>query len=149
MITGDEGAYDESLVDQWTFLDDDQEVLSKRDKTGKTIKRDIFTQRNDTFENVLETHRIRCNSLGKYSNESSCQSIFKGGATNTIVKMPDHIGAGPYARVVSLTRISSLNKRDTTEDYELVTDYDLAAAADEEKGNVNFRIDYTNLLEYW
>lgn len=149
MITGDEDAYDESLVDQWTFLDDDQQVLSKRDSAGKKIKRDIFTKREDTFDNVVETHRITCNSLGKYANETRCQSIFKGGAKNTIVKMPDHAGAGPYARIISLEPVAS-SKRDTTQqEYELVTDYDLAAAAEEEKGNVNFRIDYTNLLEYW
>ncbi|OBT62696.1 hypothetical protein VE03_07107 [Pseudogymnoascus sp. 23342-1-I1] len=149
MITGDEDAYDESLVDQWTFLDDDQQVLSKRDSAGKKIKRDIFTKREDTFDNVVETHRITCNSLGKYANETRCQSIFKGGAKNTIVKMPDHAGAGPYARVISLEPVTSSKRATTQQEYELVTDYDLAAAAEEAKGNVNFRIDYTNLLEYW
>ncbi|KAK9413532.1 hypothetical protein SUNI508_11854 [Seiridium unicorne] len=149
MITGDTSAYDESLVDQWTFLDDDSEELSKRDTKGKAKKRDLFTNNGDTFSNVVETHRIKCNSPLRYGNETGCQSIFKGGARNTIVKMPDHVGAGPYARVVSLERVAS-NKRDTTEEeYELTTDYDLAAAAEEEKGAVNFRIDYTNLLEYW
>jgi hypothetical protein len=149
MITGDTSAYDESLVDQWSFLEDDDSEVSKRDVGGKLKKRNIFEKRTDTFENVVETHRIRCKSLVKFGNETGCQSIFKGGARNTIVKMPDHIGAGPYARVVSLERIES-TKRDTTEeDFELVTDYDLAAAAEEEKGDVNFRIDYTNLQEYW
>nr|WBV74231.1 putative chitinase [Pestalotiopsis kenyana] len=150
MITGDTDAYDESLVDQWTFLDDDEEELSKRDLKGKPIKRDIFTKRDDVFKNVVETHRIRCSSsILKNSSETACQSIFSGGARNTIVKMPSHVGAGPYARVISLEPIQSL-KRDTTETtYELVTDYDLSAAAEEEMGDVNFRVDYTNLLEYW
>lgn len=94
IITGDTSAYDESLVDQWTFLDDDSSEVSKRGINGKAIKRNLFASGNDTFQNVVETHRIRCNSLLKYANETGCQSIFKGGAPNTIVKMPDHIGAG-------------------------------------------------------
>lgn len=39
--------------------------------------------------------------------------------------------------------------RDTSQVYELTVHYDLAAASEEEKGDVNFRIDYTNLLNYW
>ncbi|KAH6655949.1 hypothetical protein BKA67DRAFT_675964 [Truncatella angustata] len=149
MITGDTDAYDESLVDQWTFLDEDSTEITKRDVNGNTKKRSIFKTATDTFENVVETHRIRCSSLVRYNNETGCQSIFNGGARNTIVKMPDHIGAGPYARVVSLERILSAKRDTTEEEFELVTDYDLAAASEEDKGNVNFRIDYTNLLEYW
>lgn len=149
MITGDTAAYDESLVDQWEFLDGDQQALSKRYGDGKPIRRDIFTARNDTFDNVVETHYIRCTSLLRSKNGTGCQSIFEGGAKNTIVKMPDHIGAGPFARVVSLEPVSSMKRSTTEQVYELVTDYDFAAAAEEEKGDVNFRIDYTNLLEYW
>lgn len=155
MIDSDESAYDESLVDQWSFLDDSTSTLSKRESNLKQ-KRDIFTFRNDTFDNVVETYRIQCKSL--FFNMTGCQSIFKGGASNTFVKLPPHIGSGPYARVISLIpegstvngtkRGSHISPRSSTEVYDLTVDYDLASAA-QEKGDVNFRIDYTNLLEYW
>ncbi|KAL7651280.1 hypothetical protein ACMYSQ_011013 [Aspergillus niger] len=151
MIDGDTSAYDESLVDQWTFLTDEQE-LSKRDL--KAYKRSsIFESRNDTFENVVETYHIQCTNL--FVNGSNCNSLFEGGASNTIVRMPKDLGAGPYARVISLVPLGSQSKssnikaRSTTQVYELTVDYDLAGASAEAKGDVNFRVDYTNLLEYW
>lgn len=152
MIDGDTSAYDESLVDQWSFLDDDDSELKKRGSTMK--KRDIFSVRNDTFENVVETYRIRCGTPSLIANGTGCGTIFIGGARNTIVKMPSNVGAGPYARVISLDPIDSSNSsefkaRADSQIYQLTVDYDLAAAAEDDKGDVNFRIDYTNLLEYW
>ncbi|KAJ5658730.1 CAZyme family GH18, partial [Penicillium longicatenatum] len=146
MIDGDTDAYDESLVDQWTFLDDDDSTILKRN----VRKRNIFEARSDTFDNEVEKYRIKCSSL--LQDSSGCQTIFSGGASNTIVKMPLYRGAGPYARVISLVPEGSttgLNSRSSDDVYELTVDYDLAAASEEEKGDVNFRIDYTNLLEYW
>jgi hypothetical protein len=146
MIDGDTDAYDESLVDQWTFLDDDDSTILKRN----VRKRNIFEARSDTFDNAVEKYRIKCSSL--LQDSSGCQTIFSGGASNTIVKMPLYRGAGPYARVISLVLEGSttgLNSRSSDDVYELTVDYDLAAASEEEKGDVNFRIDYTNLLEYW
>ncbi|KUI70319.1 Chitotriosidase-1 [Cytospora mali] len=152
MIDGDESAYDESLVDQWSFLDSNDNELKRRG--ARLSSRDIFAFRNDTFENVVENYRIRCGSSSLYVNGTGCQSIFIGGARNTIVKMPTHIGAGPYARVISLEPINSsvntsVKARADEQVYELTVDYHLAAAAEDNKGDVNFRVDYTNLLEYW
>ncbi|KAJ5672187.1 hypothetical protein N7507_001314 [Penicillium longicatenatum] len=90
MIDGDTSAYDESLVDQWTFLTDEQE-LSKQD---------------------LKHHK-------REMHQSLCQRI----------------------------KLQFFVRR--CEVYELTVDYDLASAATEAKGDVNFRVDYTNLLEYW
>ncbi|KAL4954842.1 hypothetical protein BDW69DRAFT_193734 [Aspergillus filifer] len=151
MVDGDTDAYDESLVDQWEFLDDGS-LNSKRDGVPRE-KRDIFTFREDTFDNVVETYLVRCANL--YVNDTGCTTIFSGGASNTIVKMPLYHGSGPYARVISLIpqhsseKRSNILPRDTSQVYELTVDYDLAAASEEEKGDVNFRIDYTNLLNYW
>lgn len=150
MVDGDTDAYDESLVDQWTFLEDGG-LNSKRDG-GPRKKRDIFTFREDTFDNVVETYIIRCASLDE---DTRCKTIFSGGASNTIVKMPSYHGSGPYARVISLVpqhsseKRSNILPRDTNQAYELTVDYDLASASEEEKGDVNFRVDYTNLLDYW
>ncbi|OBT52519.1 hypothetical protein VE04_06299 [Pseudogymnoascus sp. 24MN13] len=144
MIDGDTAAYSESLVDQWGFLDDDSN-LSKR----KIKKRDMFTKQNDTFDNVVETYTIKCLNL------AGCEGLFEKGASNTIVKLPDSIGAGPYARIISLEPIGSTKRssnivpRSVGDTYNLVVDYDLAGAAVEQKGDVNFRIDYSNLVDYW
>ncbi|KAJ5712178.1 hypothetical protein N7488_006334 [Penicillium malachiteum] len=148
MIDGDPESYSEALVDQWTFLTDEDE-LTKRDL--KLHRRStIFEARNDTFDNVVEKYHIQCTWL--FEGESGCDDIFQGGPSNTIVKMPKDVGAGPYARVISLVpwkSTGSLKPRSTDETYELTVDYDLPAAAEEKKGDVNFRIDYTNLLDYW
>ncbi|KAJ5094625.1 CAZyme family GH18, partial [Penicillium angulare] len=150
MLDGDTDAYDESLVDKWAFLEDEG-LNSKRD-CGARKKRNIFTFREDTFDNVLESYHIRCANL---DDNTGCSTIFSGGASNTIVKMPSAHGAGPYARVISLVpqhsndKRSNIIPRDTSQVYELTVDYDLAAASSEEKGDVNFRVDYTNLLDYF
>lgn len=154
MIDGDPQAYDESLVDQWTFLVD-QEQLTKR-SLKMHERRSMFEYRDDTFDNEIEVYHIQCSS--SFINDTSgCMSIFEGGANNTIVKMPKDIGAGPFARVISLVPMGSAGKsvrsnvlpRSSTDTYELTVDYDLAAASPERQGDVNFRVDYTNLLEYW
>ncbi|KAJ5666169.1 uncharacterized protein N7477_008617 [Penicillium maclennaniae] len=64
--------------------------------------------------------------------------------------MPKDLGAGLYARVISLVPFgsqsisSNIKARSTSEVYELTVDYDLASAATEEKGDVNFRNEITN-----
>ncbi|RMJ27114.1 Glycosyl hydrolases family 18 [Aspergillus sp. HF37] len=151
MINGDTDAYDESLVDNWDFLTGDEELGKRGLKRHE--RRNMFEHRDDTFENEVEVYHIRCNSLSK--NSTACLSIFQGGASNTIVKMPKGFGAGPYARAISLVPLETKGtKRDvlpnsSSDTYELTVDYDLAAASEEQKGDVGFRIDYTNLLEYW
>ncbi|OKL57184.1 hypothetical protein UA08_07332 [Talaromyces atroroseus] len=149
MIDADDSAYDESLVDQWSFLTDETELQNRNLKVHK--RHSLFEHRNDTFDNVVEVYHIQCINL--YADANPCTSIFKGGAPNTIVKMPENVGAGPYARVIGLSPLSSnemnLPPRSTDEVYELKVDYDFAAAAADEKGDVYFRIDYTNLQGYW
>lgn len=149
MFDGTSDAYDESLVGQWEFLSDEQELRKRDLKLHK--RQNIFETRNDTFDNVEEKYHIRCSAMAV--NASACQSIFEGGAPNTIVKLPKGTGAGPYARVISLVPLGS-NKRDVhprspVDTYELTVDYDLAAASADRKSNVNFRVDYTNLIGYW
>ncbi|KAJ5907344.1 hypothetical protein N7495_000026 [Penicillium taxi] len=135
MIDGDTSAYDESLVDQWTFLTDDQELRKRDLKFHK--RNNIFKHRNDTFENVVEVFHIQCTNL--FMNGSACTSIFEGSASNKIVKMPNSISTGPYARLISLipldTRQTNIFQRSTSDVYELTIDYDFAAAAVEQKGD--------------
>uniref|UniRef100_A0A093VIR1 chitinase n=2 Tax=Talaromyces marneffei PM1 TaxID=1077442 RepID=A0A093VIR1_TALMA len=154
MIDGDPEAYDESLVDQWSFLVDEEQLTKRSLKMHE--RRSIFEYRDDTFDNEVEVYHIQC-STTFINGTSGCMSIFQGGANNTIVKMPKDIGAGPFARVISLVPVGSTGKsgrsnilpRSSTDTYELTVDYDLAGASAERSGDVNFRVDYTNLLEYW
>ncbi|EEA19154.1 bacteriodes thetaiotaomicron symbiotic chitinase, putative [Talaromyces marneffei ATCC 18224] len=154
MIDGDPEAYDESLVDQWSFLVDEEQLTKRSLKMHE--RRSIFEYRDDTFDNEVEVYHIQC-STTFINGTSGCMSIFQGGANNTIVKMPKDIGAGPFARVISLVPVGSTGKsgrsnilpRSSTNTYELTVDYDLAGASAERSGDVNFRVDYTNLLEYW
>ncbi|KAJ5379955.1 uncharacterized protein N7496_002383 [Penicillium cataractarum] len=86
----------------------------------------MFEKRDDTFDNEIEVYHIRCDAMSV--NVSACLSIFKGGAANTIVKMPKGIGAGLYARVISLvplgTQKRDISARSLLDTYELTVDYD-------------------------
>ncbi|KAJ5204380.1 bacteriodes thetaiotaomicron symbiotic chitinase, partial [Penicillium cinerascens] len=154
MIDGDPEAYDESLVDQWSFLVDEEQLTKRFLKIHE--RRSIFESRDDTFDNEVEVYHIQCSS-SFINGTSGCISIFQGGANNTIVRMPKDIGAGPFARVISLVPMGSTGKsarsnilpRSSTNTYELTVDYDFAGASAERDGDVNFRVYYTNLLEYW
>ncbi|KAJ8130004.1 hypothetical protein O1611_g3626 [Lasiodiplodia mahajangana] len=154
MLEGDPEAFDQSLKTKWTFVDEVDQELSKRDSNGKRYKRNYFQDPKDAFNNVREKFRIRCNSRELDTDGTACSSIFKGGARNTIVELPDHVGQGPFARVISLEPVSghsfarNLGPR-AQEVYDLEIDYDLAAAAEDEKGDVRFRVDYSNLESYW
>lgn len=133
MIDGDVDSYSESLVDQWIFLTDEDSLSKRNLKFHK--RNNIFEYREDTFDNTVETYHIMCTQLSTTS--SGCDELFHGGATNTIVKMPKDIGAGPYARVVSLVPwgsfLQNLKPRDADETYELTVDYDLPAASSEKR----------------
>lgn len=116
----------------------------------------MFEYRDDAFDNKIKVYHIQCSS-SFMNGTSGCISIFEGGANNTIVKMPKDIRAGPFARVISLIPMGSASKsarsnilpRLSTDTYILTVNYNLAATSPEIQGDVNFRVDYTNLLEYW
>ncbi|KAJ7636708.1 hypothetical protein FB45DRAFT_1056011 [Roridomyces roridus] len=89
--------------------------------------------------------------------DCGCGHVFIGQANDTIVKLPDTCGLGPYARVVSLephpdqTVLSAdhaARKRNTDPVYSLVFDYLFTDIA-EENGPVYMRADMTDLPGYW
>lgn len=114
MVDGDTNAYDESLVDQWVFLEDGG-LNAKRDGATRQ-KRDIFTFREDTFDNVVETYVIRCANLNadrhrlyhnllrwriKYYCQNACRSRLRTlrtcdqlSATIFIEEMEQHAPSG-------------------------------------------------------
>ena len=40
-----------------------------------------------------------------------CRQIFYKGAEDTIIRLPDHVGVGPWARIVSMKPVKQLVKR--------------------------------------
>ncbi|KAK2461060.1 hypothetical protein APHAL10511_006907 [Amanita phalloides] len=87
---------------------------------------------------------------------SGCVHVFIGGAANTIVRLPDSCGLGPYARVVELTEHPDQNilserlvmKQSTEKVYSLSFDYTFAAIPSG-NGPILMRADATNLPKYW
>lgn len=158
LLDGDEDSFQGEFDSAWVFLETEDETwnLKKRDWAEKRT----FKHRNDTFENEVEHFRVFC----PHGMESElCNAIFKGRATDTIIKMPSGIGAGPYSRIVqfdvsqnqTLTKRALRRKRQTSEEqredviFDLVVDYNFAAINAEDKGPVQFRVDFSNLVEYW
>jgi len=155
MLDGPPGSIAKQFGKQFTFLTDEE--------PKKIVSRSFVTTNQSvidaTFDHVEESHLVFCN----HPHDSHyCKEIFHKGAADTIIKLPHHIGEGPYARVVSMTPESSppslpawaIRKRDTSGIpkngiYRLKIDYNFAAIkrADDEK--VLMRVDYTNLRDYW
>jgi len=105
------------------------------------------------FEHEESWHYVYCHE----GRSSQCNDVFIDGAQDTIIALPQHIGSGPYARIVSMEPVDDdvlpeyhLNRRSERERsqvYKLVFDY----AFDRIKRTtpVNIRMDYTNMLAYW
>ena len=136
-------------------------TVARRSEHIPNVKRSLITTNKtliDTaFDYVRETVYVYCNHP---TGSPQCQKVFYKGAEDTIIKLPDHIGEGPFARIVSMELAEEsyflpshhLRKRaadgNENEVYKLVFDYsfDLIKRTSEP---VNMRVDYTNLLEYW
>ncbi|KAK4982524.1 hypothetical protein LTR50_007699 [Elasticomyces elasticus] len=123
-------------------------------------KRSILTPNSTiigaTFKHFEETIYVYCNFP---QSSPECQKIWYKGAEDTIIKLPNHIGEGPYARVVLMdvaepeyrlpkhhVQARSL-KGDTNAIYRLKFDYDFHLSKRDDV--VNMRVDFTNLLGYW
>lgn len=124
------------------------------------VKRSLLTTDSNvidsTFDHEEEVIYVYCNFP---QDSPQCQRIWYKGAEDTIIRLPTHIGSGPYARVVSMVRaepeyelpshhITSRSlDRNSNPVYKLTFDYDfhLIKRADP----INMRVDYTNLLGYW
>jgi hypothetical protein len=126
------------------------------------VRRDIFT-RNQTiidqvFEHAEQTFHAYCNFP---PGSEECQAVFEGGADDTIIGLPDHFGEGPFARVVSMQPVAShyelpkhhvthrsLNGLQDNPIYHIKIDYAFHLVR-QDRGPVQIRVDYTNLLGYW
>ncbi|KAL8942162.1 MAG: hypothetical protein Q9216_001809 [Gyalolechia sp. 2 TL-2023] len=126
---------------------------SKAKRTLLTTNRTII---ETTFDHAEEIVYVYCNSP---QPSEECQKVWYNGVEDTIIKLPTHIGEGPYARIVSMGRAepeyqlphhhvqSRSLEGNTSPVFKLKFDYNfhLIKRADV----VNMRVDFTNLRGYW
>lgn len=152
MLDGPPGSINDAFHTQFTVLTDEEPVSHK--------KRSIITTNQtilDTvFDHAEETIRVYCNHP---ADSKECRKTFYKGAEDTIIRLPDHVGEGPWARIVRMEPepTSSLpawaiRKRGLTANqngvYVLKFDYNFHLIKRDD-GPVNMRVDYTNILPYW
>jgi hypothetical protein len=154
MLDGPPGSIANQFPKQFTFV-------TAAEPTGVVPRSFITTNQtilDATFDHVEETFLVYCH----HPHDSvHCREIFHKGAVDTIIRLPHHIGEGPFARVVSMDPVNeppslpawALKKRnaagvDGNGIYKLKFDYNFHAIKRAED-TVNMRVDYTNLKNYW
>ncbi|KAJ5096660.1 hypothetical protein N7456_007381 [Penicillium angulare] len=154
VLDGDEDALQGEFPSDFAFT-------HVEDGSGATIqKRELLTRddpelMNWVFEHEESSHLVYC----RKGREAACEKVFKGGAPDTIISLPRHIGSGPYARILSMEPVGetdltdfhirkrALEQHDSVV-YNLTIDYRFELIRREDS-TVNVRIDYTNLVPYW
>ena len=145
------------------YLDNDfpaSHTIVKRTAEVSNKKRSILTKNStiidSTFDHAEETIYVYCDHP---QTSPECQKIWYRGAEDTIIRLPSHVGDGPYARVVSMDLAEpnfQLPKHhiqaraiegNTNSIYKLKFDYDFHLIKRDDV--VNMRVDFTNLLGYW
>lgn len=157
MMDGPSDMISHSFDSDFTVVHDDPEAPTKHGK------RSIITHDpavlEATFDHQEETVRIYCNHA---PGSQECERIHENGAEDTIIKLPNYVGDGPFGRVISLqpahtgrlpthhVQARSL-QGNTNQVWELKFDYNfnMIKRQSASGGTVNMRIDYTNLLPYW
>ncbi len=152
MLDGPPGSVDGSFASTYT--------VARSLEHMPVVKRSLLTSNRTkietAFEHASEVIYVFCN----YPDESSrCQNLFLKGAEDTIIKLPDHVGEGPFARVVSMkpAPVHYILPRHHVQErsargvgstvWRMAIDYNFAAIKRDE-GPVNMRVDFTNLLDY-
>jgi chitinase len=155
MLDGPEGSIDNSFATTQTVI--------RRDAKIPNIKRSLVTNNqtvlDEVFENSEEVICVYCNSP---AGSPECERIWIDGAEDTIIRLPDHVGEGPFARIVSMTLAEDTKLPDhhlehraaggihANPVYEVKIDYNFLAITPKRADQpVMLRVDYTNLLGYW
>ncbi|EAU34904.1 conserved hypothetical protein [Aspergillus terreus NIH2624] len=155
MLDGPPGSINNAFDAQYTIVTRNEPVNVKK----RSIVTTNQTILDAVFDHSEETVLVYCNHP---ADSKECRQIFYKGAEDTIIKLPDHVGEGPWARVVSMEPVKQLVKRDlpdwafqkreTSQNqngiYSLKFDYNFHLIKREDE-QVNIRVDYTNLLPYW
>jgi hypothetical protein len=155
MLDGPPGSIAKQFSKQFTFVTENE----PRDIVARSFVTTNPSVVDATFDHVEEEYLVYCN----YRHDSHhCNEIFHKGSVDTIIKLPEHIGDGPYARVVSMEPEEApptlpawtIRKRDASGIhknglYKLKFDYNFHAIKRGDDEQVFMRVDYTNLKDYW
>lgn len=153
-LEGDPRALQNGFQSAFTFVHENDGTDKPIIKRENLLKEDPDLL-NSVFAHEESEHLIYC----KRGREKDCEKVFFGGANDTIITLPRHIGSGPFARIVHMKPVHQnelpkhhLEKRSQSNHdstvYTLKIDYafDLIKRAD---SDVRIRVDYTNLMPYW
>ncbi|KPM43205.1 hypothetical protein AK830_g3330 [Neonectria ditissima] len=153
MLDGPPGSINNAFDEDFTVVQRDEPQRLKR-RSLVTSNRTIL---HSVFEHSEETIRVYCNHPADSQN---CRRTFYKGAKDTIIRLPAHVGEGPWARIISMEpeyepdELPSwvLHKRAVTDNlngiYKLKIDYNFHLI-ERDDDPVNMRVDYTNLKTYW
>ena len=153
MLNGPDGSLNDNFAKDFTVVGEKEpEGLKKRSllTTNRTIL-------DNVFEDAPETIHVYCNHA---PDSKECRRTFYKGAEDTIIRLPDHVGEGPFARIVSMERVdlprlpSWVHRKRAIDAnrngiYELKFDYNFGAIKRADDEQVNMRVDFTNLMDYW
>lgn len=153
MLDGAPGSLDNDFPDSHTITTRSIDQLKIKKRSMLTTNTTIM---DSTFEHAEQTVYVYCN-FPQQSKE--CQKVWYKGVEDTIIRLPAHIGEGPYARIVSFetaepgyqlpyhhVEARSL-EGNTSPVYKMKLDYDFHLIKRDDV--VNMRVDFTNLLGYW
>ncbi|KAL8782914.1 MAG: hypothetical protein Q9213_005026, partial [Squamulea squamosa] len=152
MLDGGPGSLDNQFPNSHTITRRTVEIS----KSKRSILTTNSTVIKSTFEHSEETVYVYCNFP---QDSPECQQVWHKGAEDTIIRLPAHVGEGPYARIVSMeiaepeyqlplhhVQARSLEGNNNPV-YKMKFDYDFHLIKRDEV--VNMRVDFTNLLGYW
>ncbi|CBF89323.1 hypothetical protein AN0517.2 [Aspergillus nidulans FGSC A4] len=155
MLDGPEGSIDNDFATTQTVV--------RRSRDVPRVKRSVLTTNQTALDTVFdhseETFHVYCNYPAR---SRECGRIFIDGAEDTIISLPDHIGEGPFARIVYMKPADEdfqlpdhhLEHRSVERIenpvYEVKIDYNFHLIKPKRDSEpVQMRVDYTNLLGYW
>jgi chitinase len=95
MMDGPKGSISNSFSKTFTVVSRHEPINVK--------PRSLLTTDKEVLDNVYthseETIRVYCNYP---ANSPQCRDVFYKGAKDTIIRLPHHVGEGPWARIVSM-----------------------------------------------
>jgi len=156
MLDGDAGSLDNSFPSTHTIVRRTREIPN----TKRSLLTTNQTILDSVFDHSEEVFHVYCN----YNPGSEqCNRIFIDGAEDTIIRLPNHVGEGPFARIIYMRRAESgfqlpdhhiehrsLQGLHGNPVYEVKIDYNFHAITPKRDDKPVFiRVDYTNLLGYW
>ena len=154
MLNGKKEALEDNFSNTHTVV--------RRTAAVPNVKREIVTNNqtkiDQVFDHAEETFYVYCSYP---AGSQQCEDVWAGGVEDTIIRLPNHVGEGPFARIVSMKPAGedyalpshhiqhrSLDGLHDNPVYELKIDYNFHLVRDD-RGPVQIRVDYTNLLGYW